>query len=72
MFIFLSKGGGGAVACTRCLNLHEYQSKELMRRHGVSVQQFQIATNAEEAGKVAKELGKCTVSPCSPLASSLK
>ena len=32
-----------------------------MRKHGVTVQQFEIASNAEDAGKVAKQLGKCTV-----------
>lgn len=57
----LTKGVGGALASSRCLNLHEYQSKELMRKHGVSVQQFEIATNAEDAGRAAKQLGECTV-----------
>ena len=60
-----SKGCGGALSCTRCLNLHEYQSKGLMSKHGVSVQQFQVATTAEAAGKAAKELGKCAMCVCS-------
>ena len=42
----------------RHLNLHEYQSKELMDQYGVSTQKFIIAKSPQEAGKAARELGK--------------
>ncbi len=37
-------------------DLHEYQSKDLMRKFGVLVQRGDIATTADEAFKVAKDL----------------
>ncbi|CAK92611.1 unnamed protein product (macronuclear) [Paramecium tetraurelia] len=40
----------------KCFDLHEYQSKDLMRRFNVQVQKGEIALNAEEAAKVAKKL----------------
>ena len=40
----------------RFFDLHEYQSKDLMRKFGVLVQRGDIATTASEAEKVAKEL----------------
>jgi len=39
----------------RHLNLHEYQSKELMTKHGVNCQRFVVASSKEEA---QKEIGK--------------
>ncbi|RYY35347.1 hypothetical protein EON62_02565 [archaeon] len=41
---------GGAV---RFLNLHEYQSKDLLESYGVQVQKGRMAKDAEEAAKVA-------------------
>lgn len=40
----------------RFLNLHEYQSKELMASYGVRVQRGKVAHSAEEALEAAKEL----------------
>ena len=37
-------------------DLHEYQSKDLMRSYGILVQRGAIATTPEEAERVAKEL----------------
>lgn len=39
------------------MNVHEYQAKDLMRRYGITVLDGQIATSAEEAVSVAKDLG---------------
>ena len=41
----------------RNLNLHEYQSKDLMEKYGVAVQKFRIANTPEEADRAARELG---------------
>ena len=38
----------------RFFDLHEYQSKDLMRKYGVLVQKGDIATTPEDAFKVAK------------------
>ena len=40
----------------RFFDLHEYQSKDLMRKYGVLVQKGTTATTPEEAYKVAKDL----------------
>lgn len=40
----------------RFFDLHEYQSKDLMRKYGVLVQRGDIATTPEQAFKVAKDL----------------
>ncbi|KAG0251548.1 Succinate--CoA ligase [GDP-forming] subunit beta, mitochondrial [Mortierella polycephala] len=40
----------------RYLNLHEYQSKQLMAKHNVSVQRFAIAETVEQAEVAAKGL----------------
>lgn len=40
----------------RYFDLHEYQSKDLMRKYGVLVQRGTTATTADEAFKVAKDL----------------
>eukprot|EP00455_Lapot_gusevi_P047996 TRINITY_DN6581_c0_g1_i1.p1 TRINITY_DN6581_c0_g1~~TRINITY_DN6581_c0_g1_i1.p1 ORF type:complete len:499 (-),score=221.91 TRINITY_DN6581_c0_g1_i1:262-1665(-) len=40
----------------RFLDLHEYQSKALMAKHGVRVQKGQVANTAEEAAEVALRL----------------
>lgn len=43
----------------RHLNLHEYQSKKLMESYKINTQRFEIAETPEEAGRAAKNLGKC-------------
>ena len=40
----------------RHLNLHEYQSKELMAKHGVNTQKFRVADSASAAEAAAREL----------------
>lgn len=40
----------------RFFDLHEYQSKDLMRQYGVLVQRGTTATTPEDAYKVAKQL----------------
>lgn len=40
----------------RFFDLHEYQSKDVMRRFGVLVQKGDIATTPEQAEQVAKNL----------------
>lgn len=40
----------------RFFDLHEYQSKDLMRKYGVLVQRGTTATTPDEAFQVAKEL----------------
>ena len=40
----------------RYLNLHEYQSKSLMAKHGITVQKGDVASTADEAFTVAKRL----------------
>lgn len=40
----------------RNLNLLEYQSKDLLAKHGVTVQKFKLVTNPQEAENVSKEL----------------
>lgn len=42
----------------RHLNMHEYQSKKLMRDHGVNIQSFHIAETPEEVGRAARKLGE--------------
>src|SRR5580698_6388308 len=39
------------------MNIHEYQAKALLKRFGVAVPRGGVAYTAEEAEKVAKELG---------------
>lgn len=42
----------------RNLNLHEYQSKKLMAKYGVNIQQFEVASTVEEAIDSANHLSK--------------
>jgi succinyl-CoA synthetase beta subunit len=44
------------VVVKRFINLHEYQSKELMEKYGVVVQRFRVGSTPEEVEKGAKEL----------------
>lgn len=41
----------------RHLNLHEYQSKQLMEKHGINVQRFRLADSPAQAETAVKELG---------------
>ena len=50
----LSAGGATHRLAVRHLNLHEYQSKDLMETHGVLVQKGRMAATAKEAGDVAR------------------
>lgn len=40
----------------RHLNLHEYQSKQLMEKYGINVQRFRMARNPQEAGEAVRDL----------------
>jgi succinyl-CoA synthetase beta subunit len=40
------------ISQARCLNLHEYQSKELMRQNGLTVQKFATVGNADQVDRV--------------------
>lgn len=42
------------------MNLHEYQSKEILKRYGVGIQEGVVATSPEDAVKAAKEVNKET------------
>jgi hypothetical protein len=50
------KGQSLALSIRRYFNLHEYQSKDLMRKYGVLVQRGSTATTPDDAFKVAKGL----------------
>src|SRR5580704_8090499 len=39
------------------MNIHEYQAKELSEKFGVATPKGKVAASAEEAGKIAQELG---------------
>ena len=39
------------------MNIHEYQAKEILKRFGVPVPNGRVATTAQEAGAIARELG---------------
>ncbi len=43
---------------TRFINLHEYQSKQLMQRFNIAVQKFQVADTPEGATRAAQELSE--------------
>ena len=38
------------------MNLHEYQAKEILRKYGVSIPQFGVASTLEEAKNIAQKL----------------
>lgn len=42
--------------CKRFFDLHEYQSKDIMRKFGIRVQKGDIALTPEQARKVAEPL----------------
>ena len=39
------------------MKIHEYQAKEILKSYGVPVPRGGLAKSAEEAGKIAAELG---------------
>src|SRR5882672_12713886 len=39
------------------MNIHEYQAKAILARHGVPVPRGEVAFNAAEAGDIARRLG---------------
>ena len=43
------------------MKIHEYQGKEILRRHGVPVPRGEVAFTADAAGEVARRLGGGTV-----------
>ena len=53
----LSKHLGSKIT-RRFLNLHEFQSKELMNKFGLNTQKFKIISAAGEAEKAANDLSK--------------
>ena len=55
-FVGRSLNRGLTFNVKRYFDLHEYQSKDLMRKYNILVQKGKIATTAEEAMKVAREL----------------
>ena len=50
------RGTKSAMQRVRNLNLHEYQSKELMQKFSIAVQKFKPADNAAQAEQAAREL----------------
>lgn len=43
------------------MKIHEYQAKEILKRFGVAVPEGRVASNAAEAGEIARELGGSVV-----------
>ena len=39
------------------MNLHEYQARDILRRHGIPVPPGEVATTADQAGAIAARLG---------------
>src|SRR5205823_13504827 len=39
------------------MNLHEYQARDILRRHGIPVPPGEVATTPDEAGSSAARLG---------------
>jgi len=53
-----SIGKAALAVQTRNLNIHEYQSQDLMRKYGISVPRGELATSLEEAKSISKKFGK--------------
>ncbi|XP_014674136.1 PREDICTED: succinyl-CoA ligase [GDP-forming] subunit beta, mitochondrial-like isoform X1 [Priapulus caudatus] len=53
---FLNKQAAVCWAPVRWLNLHEYQSKQLMIDHNVNVQHFRLAETGQDADRISKTL----------------
>ena len=45
-----------SVSSKSCLDLQEYQSKELMKDHGINVQKFQVADGDNDVSELVKQL----------------
>ncbi len=43
------------------MNIHEYQAKEIFRSHGIPVPPGEVATNPEEAERIARDFGGTVV-----------
>ncbi|MFI5365622.1 MAG: ADP-forming succinate--CoA ligase subunit beta [Candidatus Binatia bacterium] len=43
------------------MNIHEFQAKDILRRYGVAVPNGKVATSADEAAAIARELGSMCV-----------
>ncbi|HEX6533817.1 MAG TPA: ADP-forming succinate--CoA ligase subunit beta [Gemmatimonadaceae bacterium] len=43
------------------MNIHEYQAKEIFRRHGIPIPPGKVATTPEEAEQIAREFGGTVV-----------
>jgi succinyl-CoA synthetase beta subunit len=43
------------------VNIHEYQAKEIFRRHGIPIPPGEVATTPEEAERIAKQYGGTVV-----------
>ncbi len=43
------------------MKIHEYQAKDLFRKHGIPVQPGEVATTAAEARKIAEDFGQMVV-----------
>jgi len=43
------------------MNIHEYQARDILRRHGVPVPPGEVATSAEEAERIAQRFGGAVV-----------
>lgn len=56
----VAAAGSKAMDCgaLRFLNLHEYQSKDLLESYGAQVQKGRAAHSAKEAGEVARWIRK--------------
>ncbi|KPK65988.1 MAG: succinyl-CoA synthetase subunit beta, partial [Gemmatimonas sp. SG8_38_2] len=39
------------------MNIHEYQAKEIFRRHGITVPPGEVATTPEAAEEIARDYG---------------
>jgi succinyl-CoA synthetase beta subunit len=40
----------------RCMNLHEYQAKEILGKYGIAVSPFRVASSPQEAKRLAAEM----------------
>lgn len=43
------------------MNIHEYQAKEIFRRHGIPIPPGEVATTSEQAADIAKKFGGAVV-----------
>lgn len=53
-----------SVGSVCCLDLQEYQSKELMKNHGINVQKFQVADGNLDVSELVKQLGSYHIVKC--------